>query len=31
VTPLSVEQTAAFVRAESAKYLNIVKQSGVKP
>jgi tripartite-type tricarboxylate transporter receptor subunit TctC len=31
VTPLSVEQTAAFVQKESAKYLHIIRQSGVKP
>jgi tripartite-type tricarboxylate transporter receptor subunit TctC len=31
VTPLTVEQTTAFVRAESAKYLQIIRQSGVKP
>jgi tripartite-type tricarboxylate transporter receptor subunit TctC len=31
VTPLMIEQTAAFVRAESAKYLQVIKQSGVKP
>jgi hypothetical protein len=31
VTPLMIEQTAAIVRAESAKYLQIIKQSGVKP
>ena len=31
VTPITVEQTAAFVKAESAKYLQIIKQSGVKP
>jgi tripartite-type tricarboxylate transporter receptor subunit TctC len=31
VTPLTVEQTAAFVKGESAKYLQIIQQSGVKP
>jgi tripartite-type tricarboxylate transporter receptor subunit TctC len=31
VTPLTVDQFAAFVTAESEKYLNIIKQSGVKP
>jgi len=31
VAPLSVEQTTAFVQKESAKYLHIIRQSGVKP
>ena len=31
VTPLSVEQTAAFVKAESDKYLQIIKETGVTP
>src|SRR5262245_14264029 len=31
VTPLSVDQFGAFVKAESEKYLQIIKQSGVKP
>jgi tripartite-type tricarboxylate transporter receptor subunit TctC len=31
VTPLTVEQFTAFVQAESEKYLNIIRQSGVKP
>lgn len=31
VTPLTVDQFAAFVKAESEKYLQIIKQSGVKP
>jgi tripartite-type tricarboxylate transporter receptor subunit TctC len=31
VTPLTVDQFATFVKAESDKYLNIIKQSGVKP
>jgi tripartite-type tricarboxylate transporter receptor subunit TctC len=31
VTPLTVDQFTAFVRAESDKYLRIIKQSGVKP
>jgi tripartite-type tricarboxylate transporter receptor subunit TctC len=31
VTPLTVDQFAAFVKAESDKYLSIIKQSGVKP
>src|SRR3984893_3407092 len=31
VTALTVDQFAAFVRAESEKYLQIIKQSGVKP
>jgi tripartite-type tricarboxylate transporter receptor subunit TctC len=31
VTPLTVDQFAAFVKAESEKYLAIIKQSGVKP
>src|SRR5215468_4821952 len=30
-TPLAVDQFAAFVKAESEKYLGIIKQSGVKP
>ena len=30
-TPLAVDQFAAFVKAESEKYLAIIKQSGVKP
>jgi tripartite-type tricarboxylate transporter receptor subunit TctC len=31
VNPLAVEQFSAFVRQESAKYLAIIRQSGVKP
>jgi tripartite-type tricarboxylate transporter receptor subunit TctC len=31
VTPLTVDQFTAFVKAESDKYLAIIKQSGVKP
>jgi tripartite-type tricarboxylate transporter receptor subunit TctC len=31
VTPLSVDQFTDFVRAESEKYLAIIKDSGVKP
>jgi tripartite-type tricarboxylate transporter receptor subunit TctC len=31
VTPMTVEQFTAFVQKESEKYLNIIKQSGVKP
>jgi tripartite-type tricarboxylate transporter receptor subunit TctC len=31
VTPLSVADTAAFVKAESAKYLRIIKETGVTP
>lgn len=31
VAPLTVDQFTAFVRAESDKYLQIIKQSGVKP
>jgi tripartite-type tricarboxylate transporter receptor subunit TctC len=31
VVPLAVDQFAAFVKSESEKYLNIIKQSGVKP
>ena len=31
VTPLRVDQFSAFVKAESEKYLKIIKQSGVKP
>jgi len=31
VNPLSVDQFTAFVRAESEKYLQIIRQSGVKP
>jgi tripartite-type tricarboxylate transporter receptor subunit TctC len=31
VMPLAVDQFAAFVKAESEKYLAIIKQSGVKP
>jgi tripartite-type tricarboxylate transporter receptor subunit TctC len=31
VIPLAVDQFAAFVQSESEKYLNIIKQSGVKP
>ena len=31
VTPLTVDQFTAFVQAESEKYLQIIKQSGVKP
>jgi tripartite-type tricarboxylate transporter receptor subunit TctC len=31
VTPLTVDQFAAFVRAESAKYAGIIKDAGLKP
>jgi tripartite-type tricarboxylate transporter receptor subunit TctC len=31
VTPLSVEQFGAFVKAESAKYAGIIKDAGLKP
>jgi tripartite-type tricarboxylate transporter receptor subunit TctC len=31
VTPLSIEQFAAFVAAESAKYERIIRETGVKP
>jgi tripartite-type tricarboxylate transporter receptor subunit TctC len=31
VNPMSVDQFAGFVKAESEKYLAIIKQSGVKP
>jgi tripartite-type tricarboxylate transporter receptor subunit TctC len=31
VTALTVDQVTAFVRAESEKYLQIIRQSGVKP
>jgi tripartite-type tricarboxylate transporter receptor subunit TctC len=31
VSPLGVDQFTAFVKAESDKYLEIIKQSGVKP
>jgi tripartite-type tricarboxylate transporter receptor subunit TctC len=31
VSPLTVDQFSAFVKAESDKYLAIIKQSGVKP
>jgi len=31
VNPLSVDQFTAFVKAESDKYLQIIRQSGVKP
>ena len=31
VSPMTVEQFAAFAKAESSKYLDIIKQSGVKP
>ena len=31
VNPLSVDQFTAYVKAESEKYLNIIKQSGVRP
>jgi tripartite-type tricarboxylate transporter receptor subunit TctC len=31
VTPLTVDQFTAFVKAESEKYLGIIKQSGVNP
>jgi tripartite-type tricarboxylate transporter receptor subunit TctC len=31
VTPLTVEQFTAFVQTESGKYLQIIRQSGVKP
>jgi tripartite-type tricarboxylate transporter receptor subunit TctC len=31
VTPLTVDQFTAFVKAESEKYLQIIKQSGVTP
>jgi tripartite-type tricarboxylate transporter receptor subunit TctC len=31
VTPLSVEQFAAFAKTESAKYLQIIRATGMKP
>jgi tripartite-type tricarboxylate transporter receptor subunit TctC len=31
VTPLSIEQFAAFVQAESARYERIIRETGVKP
>ena len=31
VIPLTVDQFTAFVKAESDKYLQIIRQSGVKP
>jgi hypothetical protein len=31
VVPLTVDLFTAFVRAENDKYLQIIKQSGVKP
>jgi tripartite-type tricarboxylate transporter receptor subunit TctC len=31
VTPLTIEQFAAFVQAESAKYERIIRETGVKP
>ena len=31
VNPMTVDQFAAFVKAEGDKYLNIIKQSGMKP
>jgi tripartite-type tricarboxylate transporter receptor subunit TctC len=31
VSPMTVDQFTAFVKAEGDKYLNIIKQSGVKP
>jgi tripartite-type tricarboxylate transporter receptor subunit TctC len=31
VNPMTVDQFSAFVKAESAKYLAIIKQSGIKP
>jgi tripartite-type tricarboxylate transporter receptor subunit TctC len=31
VTPLSIEQFAAFVKAESEKYERIIRETGVKP
>jgi tripartite-type tricarboxylate transporter receptor subunit TctC len=31
VSPTTVEQFTAFAKAESSKYLDIIKQSGVKP
>jgi tripartite-type tricarboxylate transporter receptor subunit TctC len=31
VTPLGVDQFTAFVKAESEKYLQIIRQSGLKP
>jgi tripartite-type tricarboxylate transporter receptor subunit TctC len=31
VRPMSVEEFAAFVKAESAKYAEIIKQAGLKP
>jgi tripartite-type tricarboxylate transporter receptor subunit TctC len=31
VVPMSVEQTAAFVKAESDKYLQIIRETGVTP
>jgi hypothetical protein len=29
VTPMSVAEFKAFVRGESAKYLNVIKETGV--
>jgi tripartite-type tricarboxylate transporter receptor subunit TctC len=31
VTPLTIDQFAAFVQAESAKYERIIRETGVKP
>jgi hypothetical protein len=31
VSPMTVEQFTAFAKTESDKYLDIIKQSGVKP
>ena len=31
VTPISVEQFAEFMKAESEKFLQIIKQAGLKP
>jgi hypothetical protein len=31
VSPKTVEQFTAFAKAESDKYLDIIKQSGVNP
>jgi tripartite-type tricarboxylate transporter receptor subunit TctC len=31
VTPMSVDQVAAFVRTESGKYVQIIKEAGLKP
>jgi tripartite-type tricarboxylate transporter receptor subunit TctC len=31
VTPLSIEQFTAFVKAESEKYLQVIRETGVKP